>query len=108
METIDLYYCHRRASDVSIEDMMGAMSLLFKAGEVRQLGSSEVSSATLRKANATHFISAVQSEYLLSAREPETDMLATCGELDTAFVAYSRWGRTFLAGGFGKSQSGGV
>ena len=98
METIDLYYCHRRAPDVPIEDMVGAMTLLFKAGEVRQLGSSEVSSVTLHKANATHSISAVQNEYLLSAREPETDMLATCGELDTAFVAYSRWRRTFLAG----------
>ena len=98
VETIDVYYCHRRNPDVPIEDMVGAMSLLVKAGKVRQLGLSEVSSATLRKANAVHPIGAVQSEYSLWAREPETDMLATCAELGTTFVAYSPLGRAFLTG----------
>ena len=98
VETIDLYYCHRRNPDVPVEELVGAMALLVKAGKVRQLGLSEVSSATLRKAHAVHPIAAVQSEYSLWAREPETDILATCAELGTAFVAYSPLGRAFLTG----------
>ena len=96
VEAIDLYYCHRRNPDVPVEDMVGAMAELVKAGKVKQLGLSEVSSSTLRKANAIHPIAAVQSEYSLWAREPETDMLATCAELGTTFVAYSPLGRAFL------------
>ena len=98
VETIDLYYCHRRNPDVPVEDMVGAMAALVKAGKVKQLGLSEVSSATLRKACAVHPIAAVQSEYSLWAREPETDMLATCAQLGTTFVAYSPLGRAFLTG----------
>lgn len=98
VEAIDLYYCHRRNPDVPVEDMVGAMAQLVKAGKVRQLGLSEVSSATLRKANTVHPIAAVQSEYSLWAREPETDMLTTCAELGTSFVAYSPLGRAFLTG----------
>ena len=98
VEAIDLYYCHRRNPDVPVEDLVGAMAQLVKAGKVRQLGLSEVSSATLRKANAVHPIAAVQSEYSLWARGPETDMLATCAELGTTFVAYSPLGRAFLTG----------
>ena len=104
VETIDLYYCHRRNPDVPIEEMVGAMAQLVKAGKVRQLGLSEVSSATLRKANAVHPISAVQSEYSLWAREPEIDMLATCADLGTTFVAYSPLGRAFLTGALDKAS----
>ncbi len=104
METIDLYYCHRRNPDVPIEDMVGAMAQLVKTGKVRQLGLSEVSSASLRKANAVHPIAAVQSEYSLWARDPETDMLATCAELGTTFVAYSPLGRAFLTGVLDKAS----
>ena len=98
VETIDLYYCHRRNPDVPVEDMVGAMARLVAAGKVKQLGLSEVSPATLRKAHAVHPIAAVQSEYSLWSREPETNMLATCLELDTTFVAYSPLGRAFLTG----------
>ena len=104
VETIDLYYCHRRNPDVPIEDMVGAMAQLVKAGKVRQLGLSEVSSATLRKAHAVHPIAAVQSEYSLWAREPETDMLAACAELGSTFVAYSPLGRAFLTGTLDKAS----
>ena len=104
VEAIDLYYCHRRNPDVPVEDMVGAMAQLVKAGKVKQLGLSEVSSATLRKAHAVHPIAAVQSEYSLWAREPETDMLATCAELGTTFVAYSPLGRAFLTGALGKNN----
>ena len=98
VDTIDLYYCHRRSPDVPIEDMVGAMARLVTAGKVKALGLSEVSPATLRKAHAVHPIAAVQSEYSLWAREPETDMLATCKELGVTFVAYSPLGRAFLTG----------
>ena len=104
VETIDLYYCHRRNPDVPIEDMVGAMAQLVNAGKVRQLGLSEVSSATLRKAHAVHPIAAVQSEYSLWAREPETDMLAACAELGSTFVAYSPLGRAFLTGALDKAS----
>ena len=104
VETIDLYYCHRRNPGVPVEDMVGAMAQLVKAGKVRQLGLSEVSSATLRKANAVHPIAAVQSEYSLWAREPENGMLATCAELGTTFVAYSPLGRAFLTGSLDQSN----
>ena len=98
VETIDLYYCHRRNPEVPVEEMVDAMARLVKAGKVKQLGLSEVSPATLRKANAVHPIAAVQSEYSLWAREPENAMLGTCAELGTTFVAYSPLGRAFLTG----------
>ena len=98
VDAIDLYYCHRRNPDVPIEEMVGAMAALVSAGKVRQIGLSEVSSQTLRRANAVHPIAAVQSEYSLWAREPEADMLATCAALGTTFVAYSPLGRAFLTG----------
>ncbi len=97
-DTIDLYYCHRRNPDVPVEDMVGAMAHLVAAGKVKALGLSEVSPATLRKAHAVHPIAAVQSEYSLWSREPETDMLATCADLGITFVAYSPLGRAFLTG----------
>ena len=98
VEAIDLYYCHRRNPDVPIEDMVGAMAALVAAGKVKQIGLSEVSSASLRSAHAVHPIAAVQSEYSLWAREPEADLLATCAALGTSFVAYSPLGRAFLTG----------
>ena len=98
VDNIDLYYCHRRNPAVPIEDMVGAMADLVTAGKVRQIGLSEVSALTLRQAHAVHPVAAVQSEYSLWCREPERDMLATCAELGTSFVAYSPLGRAFLTG----------
>ncbi len=98
METIDLYYQHRVDPDVPIEDTVGAMAELVKAGKVRFLGLSEVSPATLRRAAAIHPISAVQSEYSLWTRDPEDGLLQTCRELGVGFVPYSPLGRGFLTG----------
>jgi aryl-alcohol dehydrogenase-like predicted oxidoreductase len=98
VDTIDLYYCHRRNPDVPIEDMVGAMADLVQAGKVRQIGLSEVSTSSLRKASAVHPIAAVQSEYSLWSRGPEQEMLQLCSELGTSFVAYSPLGRAFLTG----------
>ena len=99
-DPIDLYYLHRVDPSVPIEETVGAMSELVRAGKVRHLGLSEVSAATLRRAAAVHPISAVQSEYSLWTREPEQKggILDTCRELGTAFVAYSPLGRGFLTG----------
>lgn len=98
VEQIDLYYCHRRNPVVPIEEMVGAMSDLVKAGKVSQLGLSEVSADSLRRAAAIHPIAAVQSEYSLWTRDAEREMLATCRELGSSFVAYSPLGRAFLTG----------
>jgi aryl-alcohol dehydrogenase-like predicted oxidoreductase len=104
VERIDLYYCHRRDPAVPIEDVVGAMSELVASGKVGALGLSEVSVETLRRAHAVSPIAAVQSEYSLWSREPETGMLAACAELGTAFVAYSPLGRAFLTGTLDVSQ----
>lgn len=98
IETIDLYYCHRRNPQTPIEDMIGAMARLREAGKIRAIGLSEVSPATLRAAHAVHPITAVQSEYSLWTRGPEQEMLETCRELGVTFVAYSPLGRGFLTG----------
>lgn len=98
VEAIDLYYCHRRNPEVPIEELIGAMAELVRAGKVRQIGLSEISPATLRRACAVHPVAAVQSEYSLWSREPEAEMLGTCAELDASFVAYSPLGRAFLTG----------
>jgi aryl-alcohol dehydrogenase-like predicted oxidoreductase len=98
VETIDLYYCHRRNPQVPIEEMMQTLADLVRAGKVRQIGLSEVSAHTLRQAHAVHPVAAVQSEYSLWTREPERDMLDTCAELGATFVAYSPLGRAFLTG----------
>ena len=95
---IDLYYCHRRDPAVPIEDVVGAMAELVRAGKVRAIGLSEVSAATLRRAHAVHPIAALQSEYSLWTREPEAELLPLCAELGVAFVAYSPLGRAFLTG----------
>jgi aryl-alcohol dehydrogenase-like predicted oxidoreductase len=98
VDCIDLYYCHRRNTDVPIEDMVGTMAELVRAGKVRAIGLSEVSADTLRRASAVHGIAAVQSEYSLWSREPEAGMMALCRDMGTAFVAYSPLGRAFLTG----------
>jgi aryl-alcohol dehydrogenase-like predicted oxidoreductase len=98
VDHIDLYYQHRVDPEVPIEETVGAMAELVKAGKVRFLGLSEAGSATIRKAHAVHPISAVQSEYSLWTRDPEEGVLATCRELGIGFVAYSPLGRGFLTG----------
>ena len=99
IETLDLYYQHRVDPDVAIEETVGAMADLVKAGKVRYLGLSEASAATLERAHRIHPISALQSEYSLWSRDPqENGCLATCQRLGVAFVPYSPLGRGFLTG----------
>ena len=98
IETIDLYYQHRVDPQVPIEDTVGAMAELVKAGKVRWLGLSEAAPATIRRAHAVHPISALQTEYSLWSRDPERELLRTCEELGITFVAYSPLGRGFLTG----------
>ncbi len=100
VDVIDLYYQHRVDPAVPIEDTVGAMAELVKAGKVKALGLSEASAATLRRAHAVHPIAALQTEYSLWTRDPEQDILATCAELGITFVAYSPLGRGFLTGQF--------
>jgi aryl-alcohol dehydrogenase-like predicted oxidoreductase len=95
-DVIDLYYLHRWDKKVPVEESVGAMSDLVRAGKVRSLGLSEVSAATLRKAHAVHPISAVQTEYSLWTRNPEIAVLEACQELGAAFVAFSPVARGFL------------
>ncbi|KTB79953.1 aldo/keto reductase [Pseudomonas syringae pv. syringae PD2774] len=96
---LDLYYQHRVDPTVPIEDTIGAMAELVKAGKVRHIGICEASAATIEKAHAVHPLAAVQSEYSLWSRDPEQDgVLATCRRLGIAFVAYSPLGRGFLTG----------
>ena len=97
-EVIDLYYLHRWDKKVPIEDSVGALSDLVRAGKIRTVGLSEVSAATIRKAHAVHPITAVQTEYSLWTRNPEIAVLDTCRELDIAFVAFSPVARGFLCG----------
>jgi aryl-alcohol dehydrogenase-like predicted oxidoreductase len=98
VDQIDLYYQHRVDPNTPIEETVGAMAELVKDGLVRYLGLSEATSATIRRANAIHPISALQTEYSLWSREPEDDILATCRELGIGFVPYSPLGRGFLTG----------
>jgi aryl-alcohol dehydrogenase-like predicted oxidoreductase len=100
VECIDLYYQHRVDPGVPIEETVGAMSGLVRAGKVRFLGLSEAAPATIRRAHKVHPISAVQSEYSLWTRDPEDKLLPTLRELGIALVAYSPLGRGFLAGRF--------
>jgi len=98
VETIDLYYQHRVDPNTPIEETVAAMAELVNEGKVRFLGLSEASSATIRRAHAVHPITALQTEYSLWSRDPEDDLLATCRELNIAFVAYSPLGRGVLTG----------
>lgn len=100
VEHIDLYYQHRVDPKTPIEETIGAMAELVKAGKVRQLGMSEAAAATIRRAVKVHPIAALQSEYSLWTREPEDEILPTVRELGITFVAYSPLGRGFLSGQF--------
>ena len=95
---IDLYYQHRVDPDTPIEESVGAMAELVRAGKVRYLGLSEAGAETIRRAHAVHPITAVQSEYSLWTRDPEDGVLQTCRELGIGFVPYSPLGRGFLTG----------
>ncbi|MDZ4770990.1 MAG: aldo/keto reductase, partial [Chloroflexota bacterium] len=98
VETIDLYYQHRVDPNTPIEETVGAMAALVQQGKVRFLGLSEAAPATIRRAHAVHPITALQTEYSLWSRDPEDEILATCRELNIAFVAYSPLGRGILTG----------
>jgi len=98
VEHIDLYYQHRVDPKTPIEETVGAMAELVSAGKVRQIGLSEASAATIRRAHKVHPIAALQTEYSLWTRDPEDELLATTRELGIAFVAYSPLGRGFLTG----------
>ena len=99
-DVIDLYYQHRVDRATPIEETVGAMAELVKEGKVRYLGLSEAAPATIRRAHATHPISALQTEYSLWTREPEDEILPTIRELGIGFVPYSPLGRGFLTGRF--------
>ncbi len=98
IDHIDLYYQHRVDTTVPVEETWGTMSELVAAGKVRCLGISEAAPATIRRAHATHPITAVQSEYSPFTREPEAEVLPTCRELGIGFVPYSPLGRGVLSG----------
>ena len=101
---IDLYYQHRVDTKVPIEETVGAMAELVKAGKVRYLGLSEAAAATIRRAHKVHPISALQTEYSLWSRDPEVEILPTVRELGIGFVAYSPLGRGFLTGRFQRPE----
>ncbi len=104
VDRIDLYYQHRVDPTVPIEDTVGAMAELVRAGKVRYLGLSEAAPATIRRAHAVHPISALQTEYSLWSRDVEAEILPTVRELGIGFVAYSPLGRGFLSGQFKKPE----
>lgn len=95
-DVIDLYYLHRVDPDTPIEDTVGAMARLVEQGKVRYLGLSEAGAQTIRRAQATHPIAALQSEFSLWSRDLEAEILPTCRELGIGLVAYSPLGRGFL------------
>ncbi len=98
VDHIDLYYQHRVDPKTPIEETVGAMAELVEAGKIRYLGLSEAAPATIRRANAVHPITALQTEYSLWSRDPEDEILPTVRELGIGFVAYSPLGRGFLSG----------
>ena len=104
IEQIDLYYQHRVDEAVAIEETVGAMAELVKAGKVRFLGLSEAAPQTIRRAHKTHRISALQTEYSLWTRDVEEEILPTVRELGIGFVAYSPLGRGFLSGRFKRPE----
>jgi len=97
-DVIDLYYLHRWDREVPIEDSVGALADLVRAGKVRAIGLSEVSAATLRRAHAVHPVSALQNEYSLWTRNPEIAGIEACRELGVTLVAFSPLARGFLTG----------
>lgn len=98
VDTIDLYYQHRKDPNVAIEETVGAMAELVKEGKVRFLGLSECSADTLRRASKVHAITALQTEFSLWTRDIEAEILPVCRELNIGLVAYSPLGRGFLTG----------
>jgi aryl-alcohol dehydrogenase-like predicted oxidoreductase len=100
VDHIDLYYQHRVDRTTPIEETIGAMADLVRAGKVRYLGMSEAAQQTIRRAHAVHPITALQTEYSLWSRDPEDEILPTVRELGIGFVAYSPIGRGFLSGRF--------
>jgi aryl-alcohol dehydrogenase-like predicted oxidoreductase len=97
---VDLYYQHRVDPDVPIEETVGAMAELVEQGKVRHIGLSEAAPETIRRAQAVHPVTAVQTEYSLWTRDPDAEVLPTCRELGIGFVPYSPLGRGFLSGRF--------
>jgi aryl-alcohol dehydrogenase-like predicted oxidoreductase len=106
VEVIDLYYLHRPPDDAEIEETVGAMAELVQEGKVRYLGLSEVDDALLRRAYAVHPIAAVQSEYSLWTRDPETTVLPALRDLGVALVPFSPLGRGFLTGTLAGAEFG--
>lgn len=104
VDHIDLYTQHRVDPSVPIEETVGTMAELVKAGKVRYLGLSEAAPSTIRRAHATHPIAALQTEYSLFARDPEQDILPTLRELGIGFVAYAPLGRGLLTGRWRKPE----
>ena len=105
VDHIDLYYQHRVDKTVPIEDTVGAMAELVQAGKVRHLGLSEASAETIRRAHAVHPITALQTEYSLWEREPETKVFPLLAELGIGFVPYSPLGRGYLTGKIDESTT---
>jgi aryl-alcohol dehydrogenase-like predicted oxidoreductase len=99
-DRVDLFYLHRIDREIPIEESVSALAQLVQAGKIRHIWLSECSVQTLRRAHAVHPVTAVQSEYSLWSREPETGVLAACRELGVGLVAYSPLGRGFLAANF--------
>lgn len=104
VDHIDLYYQHRVDPNVPIEETVGAMADLVQQGKVRHIGLSEAGAQTIRRAHATHRITALQTEFSLWTRDPEGEILPTARELGIGFVAYSPLGRGFLTGRFKKYE----
>jgi aryl-alcohol dehydrogenase-like predicted oxidoreductase len=104
VDHVDLYYQHRVDANTPIEETVGAMAELVSAGKVRHLGLSEAGPDTIRRANAVHPITALQSEWSLWTRDPEGEVIETLRELGIGFVAYSPLGRGFLAGRFSSAD----
>jgi aryl-alcohol dehydrogenase-like predicted oxidoreductase len=100
VDYVDLYYQHRVDADTPIEETVGAMAELVRAGKVKYIGLSEAGPETIRRAHAVHPITALQSEWSLWTRDPEAEVVPTIRELGIGFVAYSPLGRGFLAGRF--------
>jgi aryl-alcohol dehydrogenase-like predicted oxidoreductase len=105
VDNIDLYYQHRVDPNVPIEETVGAMAELVQAGKVRYLGLSEAGAETIRRANAVHPITALQTEWSLWSRDIEAEIAPTCRELGVGIVAYSPLGRGFLTGRFTSTSS---
>ena len=101
---VDLYYQHRVDPNVPIEETVGAMAELVEQGKVLHIGLSEAAPETIRRAQAVHPITAVQTEYSLWSRDPEAEILPTCTELGIGFVSYSPLGRGFLSGRFASPE----